>query len=66
VRLFKRRQQSDPQPCPRCSQLVPEDGGSICPMCGWDLHEAYQGPTAGTDDVDEPARVAAERRGAGA
>jgi hypothetical protein len=66
VRLFKRRQQSDPQPCPRCSQLVPAEGGSLCPMCGWDLHEAYQGPTTGTDDAGELAHVRAERWGGGA
>jgi hypothetical protein len=46
MRLFRRKQaESRMHPCPRCSQLVDDDQGSICPMCGWDLHEAYQGPT---------------------
>jgi len=45
MRLFKRKQQPEPTPCPRCSQLVLEDAGSLCPMCGWDLHDAYQGPS---------------------
>jgi hypothetical protein len=46
MRLFKRKSaEAQLQLCPRCSQLVSEAEGSTCPMCGWDLHEAYQGPT---------------------
>jgi hypothetical protein len=43
--LFKRK---EPQgaPCPRCHQLVSERDGLTCPMCGWDLRDAYQGPAA--------------------
>jgi RNA polymerase subunit RPABC4/transcription elongation factor Spt4 len=41
--LFK-RQKSAGTPCPRCSQLVTDDSGDVCPMCGWDVREAYQGP----------------------
>jgi RNA polymerase subunit RPABC4/transcription elongation factor Spt4 len=55
VRLFKRKQESEPTPCPRCSQLVPEAAGSVCPMCGWDLHDAYQGPTIADEPVQERA-----------
>jgi hypothetical protein len=42
MRLFKRKQ-PDISLCPRCSQLVSDADGSTCPMCGWDLREAYQG-----------------------
>jgi len=41
--LFK-RQKSAGTPCPRCSQLVTDDNADVCPMCGWDIREAYQGP----------------------
>ena len=41
--LFK-RQKSAGTPCPRCSQLVTDDNADVCPMCGWDVREAYQGP----------------------
>jgi rRNA maturation endonuclease Nob1 len=40
--LFK-RQKSAGTACPRCSQLVTEANADVCPMCGWDVREAYQG-----------------------
>jgi hypothetical protein len=43
MRLFK-RQKSAGTSCPRCSQLVTAGDGDVCPMCGWDMREAYQGP----------------------
>ncbi len=55
MRLFKRKQESDGQACPRCAQLVAEDEGSVCPMCGWDLHDAYQGPSADAETAGAPA-----------
>jgi hypothetical protein len=42
MRLFK-REKSAGSPCPRCSQLVSDDVNA-CPLCGWDVREAYQGP----------------------
>ena len=57
MRLFKRKGPlTDLEPCPRCSQLVGGADGSTCPMCGWDLHEAYQGPTrtAGDEATETP------------
>ena len=48
MRLFKRNKESASTMCPRCSQLVSDDEGLVCPMCGWDLRDAYQGPTAAT------------------
>jgi len=42
MRLFKRKK-SAVSLCPRCSQLVTEADGNVCPMCGWDLRDAYQG-----------------------
>jgi uncharacterized paraquat-inducible protein A len=44
MRLFKRKKQSGAV-CPRCTQVVAEDEGLVCPMCGWDLRDVYQGPT---------------------
>ena len=44
MRLFKRRTLVS-SPCPRCSQLVSETE-PVCPMCGWDHGDAYQGPAA--------------------
>jgi hypothetical protein len=44
MRLFKRRTFVS-SPCPRCSQLVSE-AEPVCPMCGWDQGDAYQGPAA--------------------
>ena len=41
--LFKRQKPAG-TPCPRCSQLVTDDNADVCPMCGWDIREAYQGP----------------------
>ena len=44
MRLFK-REKSAGSPCPRCSQIVADDVNA-CPMCGWDVREAYQGPAS--------------------
>ena len=43
VRLFnrKKKDESELRACPRCSQLV-EAEANDCPMCGWDLSEAYR------------------------
>ena len=43
MRLFK-REKSQGTSCPRCSQIVADGSGDVCPMCGWDVREAYQGP----------------------
>jgi hypothetical protein len=40
--MFKRKKPTG-SPCPRCTQLVSDDRVE-CPMCGWDVREAYQGP----------------------
>jgi hypothetical protein len=48
MRLFKREKPEASAQCPRCSQLV-SDGGLVCPMCGWDLRDAYQGPAIAPD-----------------
>jgi hypothetical protein len=45
MRLFKRKKPQGSL-CPRCSQLVTETDALVCPMCGWDLRDAYQGPTS--------------------
>ena len=45
MRLFKRKK-AEASLCPRCSQLVADGDGLVCPMCGWDLRDAYQGPTS--------------------
>lgn len=55
--LFK-RQKSAGSPCPRCSQLVPDNSGDACPMCGWDVREAYQGPATSP----QPHESAADTR----
>ena len=47
MRLFKRKQEPPRERCPRCGELVAQSDGLMCPMCGWDLREAYQGPTRG-------------------
>ena len=60
MRLFKRRKDSPHEPCPRCGQLVSERDGLMCPLCGWDLREAYQGPTRG--GYGEPAATTAPDR----
>jgi hypothetical protein len=44
MRLFKRKKEPQGSPCPRCSQLVADADSVVCPMCGWDLRDAYQGP----------------------
>jgi hypothetical protein len=62
--LFKRKQKSEPVTCPRCSQLVFEEAGSMCPTCGWDIHDAYQGPPVPTaDDAGEPQSAGARSSG---
>ena len=55
--LFK-RQRSEGTPCPRCSQLVAEDQGDVCPMCGRDVREAYQGPPSSAQPEETAPRVA--------
>ena len=55
--LFK-RQRSEGTPCPRCSQLVADDQGDVCPMCGWDVREAYQGPPSSAQPEETAPRVA--------
>ena len=55
MRLFKRKQESERQACPRCAQLVAEDDGSVCPVCGRDLHDAYQGPSVDAEAAGAPA-----------
>jgi hypothetical protein len=52
--LFKRQKSAGTTPCPRCSQLVADDSGDVCPMCGWDVREAYQGPPT-SPQTEEPA-----------
>jgi hypothetical protein len=42
MRLFKRKKPRGSL-CPRCSQLVSDADGLVCPLCGWDLRDAYQG-----------------------
>ena len=58
MRLFKHKQ-PEGSPCPRCSQLVSEADGLTCPLCGWDLREAYQGPVTG--DATPPAHAGSAR-----
>ena len=53
VSLFK-RQKSMGTPCPRCSQLVTDDNADACPMCGWDVREAYQGPATASNGPTTP------------
>jgi hypothetical protein len=57
MRLFKRKK-PEIALCPRCSQLVSDADGSTCPMCGWDLRDAYQGApyqaTARAPSADAP------------
>jgi rRNA maturation endonuclease Nob1 len=57
VSLFK-RQRSEATPCPRCSQLVADGDGDACPMCGWDVREAYQGPASSGQTGETAPRVA--------
>jgi hypothetical protein len=57
-----RRQKSAGAPCPRCSQLVSDDGGDVCPMCGWDVREAYQGPAVSPHGQAVPDETAADPR----
>jgi hypothetical protein len=69
MRLFKRKK-PEIALCPRCSQLVSDADGSTCPMCGWDLSDAYQGApyeaTARDPSADVPATSGgADREGQG-
>jgi ribosomal protein L37E len=52
MRLFGRHKsrESETQHCPRCGQLVTANEGLTCPMCGWDLRDAYQGPASPAPD----------------
>ena len=55
MRLFK-REKSQGTSCPRCSQIVADGTGDVCPMCGWDVREVYQGPAkvaVASDPSDE-------------
>ena len=55
VRLFK-REKSQGTSCPRCSQIVADGNGDVCPMCGWDDREACQGrakDAVASDPADE-------------
>lgn len=61
MRLFK-REKSQGTSCPRCSQILADGSGDVCPMCGWDVREAYQGPASSPHS--EPA-VATDRSDAG-
>jgi hypothetical protein len=45
VRFFKRSKEPELTTCPRCTQIVTEPGAVMCPACGWDLADAYQGPS---------------------
>jgi hypothetical protein len=49
MRLFNRKRQQESL-CPRCSQIVRDADGLTCPMCGWDLCDAYQGGASAPDD----------------
>lgn len=44
MRFFK-RSKPELSTCPRCTQLVDDPGAVTCPACGWDLADAYQGPS---------------------
>jgi hypothetical protein len=37
----KKKPERDLRACPRCAQLV-DQAADECPMCGWDLREAYR------------------------
>jgi RNA polymerase subunit RPABC4/transcription elongation factor Spt4 len=56
MRLFKR---TKPQGslCPRCSQIVTDPDALVCPMCGWDVRDAYQGPAI-AQHAQAPATIA--------
>jgi len=50
--LFKRKK-SKGSPCPRCAQLASESDAFTCPLCGWDLRDAYQGPAYPPVNADD-------------
>lgn len=60
--LFKRKKEPEASSCPRCNQRVTDADGLVCPACGWDLGEAYQGPPValagarGPIEDDTPSR----------
>jgi len=59
MRLFKRSKPHDePSICPRCSHLADGSDAITCPMCGWDLRDAYQGPKSAPHERT-PATTAA-------
>jgi hypothetical protein len=58
MRLFKRKK-PEVALCPRCSQLVTDADASVCPMCGWDLRDAYQGAPYQTPASDPHGQTAA-------
>jgi hypothetical protein len=60
MRLFKREKKSPGSPCPRCSQLV-DDNQMICPMCGWDVRDAYQGPSLAHEGADRDGADAQDK-----
>jgi hypothetical protein len=63
MRLFERKKEPQGSPCPRCSQMVADAAGLVCPMCGWDLRDAYQGPDGHSIGLvdDHDAEVAGDR-----
>jgi hypothetical protein len=56
MRLFNRKRPQGSL-CPRCSQVVSDADKLVCPMCGWDLRDAYQGGS-GAPYGETPATVA--------
>ena len=59
--LFKHKKSAGTT-CPRCSQLVSDDSGDVCPMCGWDVREAYQGPAVSPHGPSAATESAADPR----
>jgi len=43
--------------------LVSEEAGSMCPICGWDLHDAYQGPPTAIGEADRRESAGARSGG---
>ena len=61
MRLFK-REKSQGTSCPRCSQILADGSGDVCPMCGWDVREAYQGPAISSHGQSAATESAADHR----
>jgi hypothetical protein len=57
MRLFNRKRKPQGSLCPRCSQIVSDADVLVCPMCGWDIRDAYQG-AAGAPYGQGPATIA--------